>query len=665
VILYAVYQMGVRSGYYRWRSQVWQRELSRSEQWFKIASSPTGISQPIITLPESEVIKELIGPEGLSKLIEEADEIASNRIRLFGGKPVPLILSVPKNIRHWTGHRKGRDAIDGLGHVSDIKFIWEPARFGWAFTLGRAYYLTGNESYAESFWHNFEFFQMSNPVDLGPNWASAQEAALRILAFVFSAQIFNTSSSSTDERKSHLLKAIADHAYRIPPTLIYARALNNNHLLSEAAGLISASMILPDHPDSRKWGEMGWEWFNQGLETQITHDGAYIQHSTNYHRLMLQLVLWVLHIHHTAGREKSARDFPGLSQAAMDKSRQAVLWLRELCDPDSGRVPNLGPNDGAYILPLTVLSFEDYRPVLQAASRELLGKAWLEPGPWDEMIFWLKSGEPGAGTIQKKTASSPSITTLRKDDSWVYLRAAQFSSRPGHCDQLHLDLWWRGLNVAQDAGTYLYNGEPPWENALTTTAVHNTVMVDNREQMTRAGKFLTLDWAQAGIGKREESGDGSWERIIAWHNGFDRSGVIHKRAVTAYSDGRWVVDDYIEPSPDGVEGRVHEIRLHWLLPDWPFKTIKEGTGLQIQSPFGWVTLRLNSDKGRTGIAQEFEVNLIRSGVLLDGEGEVQPYYGWVSPTYGVKVPALSFSSTVRGKIPLRISSEWIFPEITE
>ena len=35
-------------------------------------------------------------------------------------------------------------------------------------------------------------------------------------------------------------------------------------------------------------------------------------------------------------------------------------------------------------------------------------------------------------------------------------------------DQLHLDLWWRGLNIAQDAGTYLYNADPPWDNPLVT-----------------------------------------------------------------------------------------------------------------------------------------------------------------------------------------------------
>ena len=60
-----------------------------------------------------------------------------------------------------------------------------------------------------------------------------------------------------------------------------------------------------------------------------------------------------------------------------------------------------------------------------------------------------------------------------------------------------MDLWWRGLNIAQDAGTYLYNADPPWDNSLTTALVHNTVTVNGRDQFTRAGRFLYLDWFNA------------------------------------------------------------------------------------------------------------------------------------------------------------------------
>ena len=136
-------------------------------------------------------------------------------------------------------------------------------------------------------------FLDNNPPYLGPHWASAQEVALRLMAFVFALQVFNGARNTSPENKARLKESIAEHAARIPPTRSYAHAQNNNHLLSEAAGLITAGFALPNHPAAQNWLFLGWRWLNNGLKSQIAGDGIYTQHSTNYHRLMLQIALWV------------------------------------------------------------------------------------------------------------------------------------------------------------------------------------------------------------------------------------------------------------------------------------------------------------------------------------------------------------------------------------
>ena len=68
--------------------------------------------------------------------------------------------------------------------------------------------------------------------------------------------------------------------------------------------------------------------------------------------------------------------------------RRSVHWLLALMDSESGRTPNLGANDGAYIFPLTVLPFDDYRPVVHAAARLFLDYD-LPHGAWDEMALWF------------------------------------------------------------------------------------------------------------------------------------------------------------------------------------------------------------------------------------------------------------------------------------
>jgi hypothetical protein len=561
----------------------------------------------------------------------------------------------------------------------DVKFVWEPARFGWAFTLGRAYHLLEDEAYPETFWRYLEEFLDSNPVNMGPNWASAQEVALRVLAFCFSAQIFAASVHTTLERMRFLAQSLAQHAARIPITFPYAHAQNNNHLLSESLGLITASLTLPEHPEAEEWSRLGWKWFNRGLETQIGANGAYLQHSTNYHRLVLQLALWAAQFQEADFWKHSTR----FSRAADHRVQKAVHWLLRLCDPTTGRVPNLGPNDGAYILPLTCLTYADFRPVLQAASNVFLGKAAFQPGSWDEICLWLGSsavGKAPSDAVQSggefANGSGGPITILETSDSWAYFRSASFDSRPGHADQLHLDLWWRGLNVARDAGTYLYNAPVPWDNALTHTGLHNTVVIDEHEQMTRVGRFLYLDWAQAEILNRVKDEDGGWERVSASHDGYHRLGVVHQRRVTAYRGDRWLVEDLIQ-ALDAASPGFHEVRLHWLLPDWDWDAKEMGdSGLQVRlySPHGWIDLFIEAisamkaqdsliDNAREN-AQPVEMSfqLIRCGELIRGSGKPTPILGWFSPTYGIKLPALSLVILTKGLPPIMVSTEWSFPD---
>ena len=118
-------------------------------------------------------------------------------------QPVDLVLSLPGKLENWTAYETGKTPIPwGMFPVHDIKFVWEPARFGWAFTLGRAYHLSGDEKYARAFWQFFETFTDGNPPCLGPHWMSGQEVALRLMAFVWAGQVFAAASASTPEAQS-------------------------------------------------------------------------------------------------------------------------------------------------------------------------------------------------------------------------------------------------------------------------------------------------------------------------------------------------------------------------------------------------------------------------------------------------------------------------------
>ncbi len=364
VSLNLLYRLGLKSGYFRKVTPARSLELPETTASF------------FLQAPDRETLAGLLG-ETAQTVVQEADELSKGRLRLFGGPLAPLQLEPGKELYHWTAYENRRVAWG----VEDVKFIWEPARFGWAFLLGRAYCLTGSEDYAQLFWRLCERFLEANPVNRGPNWASGQEVALRLMALSFALQVFSPSPHSTLERKRGLIQAVADHARRIPPTLIYARSQNNNHLVSEAVGLYTAGTLLPDLPEASDWRELGWRWLNHALQNQISPQGEYVQHSTNYQRLILHAALWadLLNRHNSIS-------FP---VQTTQKLAAATRWLLALLDPISGQVPNLGHNDGSNILPLAAGGYADYRPVLQAAACAFLGQACLPPGQWDELGMWL------------------------------------------------------------------------------------------------------------------------------------------------------------------------------------------------------------------------------------------------------------------------------------
>jgi hypothetical protein len=428
-----------------------------------------------------------------------------------------------------------------------------------------------------------------------------------------------------------LKQALIAHARRIPPTLGYARAQDNNHLLTEAVGLYTAACVLPGHPQSRRWRRLGWKWLNHALQTQIAPDGFYIQQSVNYHRLMLQASLWAALV-----AEPQGDTFP---EETNRRLAAATQWLLTLLDGESGHVPNLGGNDGAYILPLTVCEYGDYRPVLQAAGKAFLGREPLPAGTWDEMAAWLSP----QGTYTPPEAPNPKLLRLDGKTSWTFLRAAPSTNRHGHADQLHVDLWWRGLNVAQDAGTYLYNAPRPWENPLSNTDVHNTVTINGDNQMTRAGRFTWLDWNQARVLYPP-----SPTSIVVEHNGYKKYGVTHQRGIERTSGNTWEITDKIIAS----HGELTDIRLHWLLPDWAWELAN--TTLRLKSPHGWIILDIQG-------TCPLNASITRAGERLSGSGPFQTHHGWVSRTYNEKTPALSFAITTRATPPVTLVSQWEFP----
>lgn len=574
-----------------------------------------------------------------------ADEILRGRPRLFGlrsmahvGFPpswdtfAPIEGNRESDLvdleRHWTEYDP-----DSMGE--DVKLLWETSRFGWAMDLARAHGWTGDNRYREAFVEGLRSWMRSNPPNQGPHWYSAQEVALRMLALVFAYEVMGPGLG--DDTHVNIARFIVAHARRLPPTLTYSRAQGNNHLLAEATALLTAGRLLPEWPESAAWRKLGRRLLDRGLRGQIRDDGGYVQHSHNYARLALELGLWTTRLARTDRWNDRLARLAGLLKRMLS---------------DEGRVSNLGPNDGAHLLPLTACGYVDFRPVTQLASALLGTGEGVGEGPWDELCYWFGTqparpdpspGQPGGHL--SSAFSQAGLYLMEADEAKAIVRAAGFRSRPGHSDQLHFDLWWRGRNLAPDLGSYLYNGEGPWENGLAQAAVHNGTIINGQDPMERAGRFLWLRWSKARRLFHRVSSDGFIEVSAFDHDGYRHLGIAQRRTVLRVGSNLWLVID------DVIGGQQIDVTLGWALPDAPWRT--EGSALTLSLDEGSVDLKVELEDSRC--------SLYREGEAISGEPleRQQQTWGWYSPTYAVREPALHWVHHAHAlDSPVQVRSWW-------
>lgn len=536
--------------------------------------------------------------------------------------------------RHWS-------QISDFG-AGDIKLVWETNRFGFAYSLVRAYWRTGDEQFAEMFWQLVEDWRIANPPETGANWKCGQEISLRVMAWCFGLYGFSGSRASTPARIAMLIQMLAASGQRIEANIGYALSQKNNHGLSEAAGLWTIGGLFPELKRAARWATLGRRLLERQAFELIYADGAFSQHSMNYHRVMLHDYLWSLQLGNVLGNP--------FSPALFERIAAAGDFVYQMQDQISGRVPCYGQDDGALILPLSNCDYRDYRPVVQATHYLVSGNRRFEPGPWDEDLLWIF----GAGSVAKMAASPTESSrdaetiassncinstsgpsdlsateggywTIRSSEGFAMTRAGAFRHRPAQADLLHVDIWWRGENIAIDPGTYSYNAAPPWDNRLAHTTFHNTVSVDGLDQMERAGRFLWLPWARATSFGRHTITQGD---VACWngeHDGYRRLAdpITHRRGFVRVGSDHWLVID-------SLQGKLpHLFRLHWLLMDAPFVTDAEST---------LVTLTTNA--GEYSLASACSIG---DSVFNVARAEAESAIGWRSAHYHSREPAISVS----------------------
>lgn len=523
-------------------------------------------SHPVLRLTAPVAAGPFLRPSERTGNTPAANDMWDTALWWFGRHQRPLPDGPPDWFANPFSNTAPSDASRDWWQISDfgqgdIKGIWELSRLDWLVAAATKA-AKGNSEAVERLNGWLDDWAQKNPPYKGPNWKCGQEASIRVMHLVTAAWILGQDRTP----EAGLVTLLRVHLQRIAPTMSYAIGQQNNHGTSEAAALfIGGSFLMGRDPRAATWARKGRRWLEERAAALIETDGSFSQYSINYHRVMLD----------TYALAEAWRQHRGLN-AFSDRLRKrlaaATEWLRNLVDAETGDAPNIGANDGARLLQLTGTDYRDFRPSVQLAAALFCGADAFGPGPWTAPLRWLEvpDGQPiePTGSI---SFDDGGYHVLRRDRTMAVLRYPRFRFRPSQADALHLDLWHRGRNLLRDGGTFSYNADgADW---FGSTAAHNTVVFDGRDQMPRLGRFLFGNWLQA---EGVQTVEGDQESIAAAAGYTDAAGARHHRQVVLNKDSLTCIDT--------LSGPFRHAELRWRLcpADWILKgATLTGAGIQL------------------------------------------------------------------------------------
>src|SRR6185295_1199193 len=116
--------------------------------------------------------------------------------------------------------------------------------------------------------------------------------ALRSMNLLAAFSLFRGSPSLNEKRLALLLKIFDQHGAHIKRNLEFSYVTTSNHYLTDVAGLLWLSVMLPELAEAKEWREWAGAEMLREMDKQVLPGGAYYEGSTGYHRFVLELFLY-------------------------------------------------------------------------------------------------------------------------------------------------------------------------------------------------------------------------------------------------------------------------------------------------------------------------------------------------------------------------------------
>jgi len=576
-----------------------RQETTNLQMWMQPPRlSVSGPMAPKLPNPKP-VVDKLRGSAYVGQVVSLAEEILAHRFRVLGleldlGEKIDWRRDAVNQKETGLPYFRGIQYLD-FERVGDHKVVWELNRQQHLVLLAQAFLFTGREEFLREVDRELESWWQQNPFLRGINWSSALEAAMRLLAWIWTDHLVGQDLRVRDQ----LLESLHQHGHYVEANLSFYFS-PNTHLLGEAVALEALGVLYPWFPAARQWKQTGAWIMNEQLERQVRADGSHFEQSSYYHVYALDFFLF----HRLLG---DPTPDPTLKKMAE--------YLNSLMGP-SRRLPLLGDDDGGRLFGLPSGRSHRGRATLATAAA-LLGEDFpfqKEDGA-EQAAWWM-----GAEILDRREERGPNrLSRLYRDAGIAVMEAGGWqvlidgggfgagSAGHSHSDTLSLLLSQGEEEILIDPGTYTYVADPHWRNWFRGSAAHNTVRLNGRDQALPGNPFRWIGAPQVELLAWETDLGQDYFDGACHHGGF-----IHRRRVVLLKQSMVMV------VLDEIQGPPGE---HLVEQFWHFATAPR----QIA-------------KGRYWLGRE---RRLWFSCAAGGQAELSEggEHGWRSPAMGQRLPA--------------------------
>ncbi len=611
------------------RHTAWSRRQVQREEMTAMTPVPGGPRRFTAVLPPDTA--ERVTEEARAAVLAAADLLMKGEWEVLGVVRTDLVTP------DWfhdpvTGRRSSSDRYAfSINHRSEeqtgnVKQVWEVSRLHHLTLLATAWFLTGDEAYADRVADQLRSWWRENPFLSGIHWTNGIELGVRLISLAWIRRLLDgwPGAAGLFEDNELAVQQIRWHQQYLAAFRSRGSSANN-HVIAEAAGQLVACCAFPWFSETGRWSRSSARLLQRELLRNTFPSGVGRELASDYQRFVAELGLLAAVEAGAAGRPLDPAVWSRLG--AMTDSAAAQVDQRL-------RPPRQGDGDDGRALVLDPPVPDSWASLLSLGAA-LIGRLdWWPPVAADATSAIVASLAGARSVIPGRPRSRPSrfadagMTLLRTDELespeiWCrcdggphgYLSIAAHA----HADALSVEVRHGGVDVLADPGTYCYHGEPAWRSYFRSTIAHNTVELDRQSQSAHGGPFL---WLRQANGREIEVTDTS--QAVRWtadHDGYLslRPAARHRRSVRLDRASRAIeiVDD--------IDAGEHDIRVAFHLgPEVEAELNDTGAALD------W-TGAATPGTARLELPPQLQWSLHR--------GETDPILGWYSPGLGRKIPA--------------------------